>query len=74
MFVFPYLSGTYVEKPVKHYYDPFGGYMNFLNSYGLKIHTPEDVEEGKNIIQAFRDRDRYEWEAKQKAKKAAKSK
>lgn len=63
-------SSTYVEKSHNHYYSPFGGYMNFMHSYGLKHFNPDDVEEGKRIIQGFRDLDRFEWEEAQKTKKA----
>jgi len=36
----------------------FRNFPEFLLSYGLKIHNPEDVEEGKTILRAlFEDED-----------------
>jgi uncharacterized membrane protein len=31
----------------------FTSFKNFLESYGLKLYNPEDVEEGKNILRAM---------------------
>ena len=59
-------NSEYKEKSDYEYYKGFGGYQNFMHSYGLKIHNMDDVEEGKAIIQGFREQDRYEWEQSQK--------
>lgn len=67
----PSASGTYVEKSTYSYYSSFGGWMNFMHSHGLKHYDLDDVEEGKRIVQGFKDQDRYEWEEEQKEKKAA---
>lgn len=44
----------------------FGGFNNFMHSYGLKPWDHDDIQEGKAIIQGFRDQDRYEWAQAQK--------
>ncbi|KXN81851.1 hypothetical protein AN958_03620 [Leucoagaricus sp. SymC.cos] len=42
------------------YYKDFGGYYNFMHSYGLKPYDDNDVQEGKAIIEAFREHDSSE--------------
>lgn len=68
-----FFDWTFVEIPTKHYFDLFGGYMNFLNCCRLQFHNREDNEEDNNIIQRFRDQNIYEWDVKRKAKKTAKT-
>ena len=38
-------------------YKSFGGYNNFMASYGLKPWSDSDYEEGKAIIEAFKQAD-----------------
>lgn len=59
-------SGAYVPKSDYHYYKNFGGFHNFMHSYGLKPWNDDDVQEAKSIIEAFREHDRAEWEEAQK--------
>ncbi|KAI0327214.1 hypothetical protein GY45DRAFT_1327915 [Cubamyces sp. BRFM 1775] len=61
-------SETYVPKSDSHYYKSFGGFNNFMHSYGLKPWDYDDVQEGKAIIEGFRKRDRQDWEEAQKNK------
>jgi hypothetical protein len=42
------------------YYKPFGGWVGFMHSYGLKPSDDDDVEEGKRIIEAFKEQDRQD--------------
>ncbi|KAI0320152.1 hypothetical protein OF83DRAFT_656388 [Amylostereum chailletii] len=58
-------SNTYVPKSNN---SPFGGWKGFMRSYGLKPEDLDDVEEGKKILEAFKEQDRDEWEEAQKAK------
>jgi len=39
-----------------------------MHSYGLKIHDPNDVEEGKAILEGLKNIDRQDWEAQQQQK------
>lgn len=57
---------VFVPKTDYAYCKPWGGWQKFMLSYGLKPWDDDDVQEGKAIIQAFRDRDREEWEDKQR--------
>ncbi|KAH9899328.1 hypothetical protein C8Q73DRAFT_638018 [Cubamyces lactineus] len=59
-------SDTYVPKSNNEYYKSFGGYNNFMRSYGLKPWDDDDVQEGKAIIEAFKEGDRQDWEEAQK--------
>lgn len=59
-------SSGYVPKSDYAYYKDFGGFNNFMHSYGLKPYDHNDIQEGKAIIEGFREQDRYEWEQKQK--------
>ena len=61
-------SDTFVPKSNNQYYQGFGGYNNFMHSYGLKPWDDDDVQEGKAIIEAFKEADRQEWEDAQKNK------
>lgn len=58
-------SKTYVPKSDYQYYKDFGGFNNFMHSYGLKPSDHDDIQEGKAIIEGFREQDRYEWEQAQ---------
>jgi hypothetical protein len=49
----------------------YGGMHNFMLSYGLKIWNPEDVEEAKAIINAFKQAD---YEASLEEAKSSESK
>lgn len=40
------------------YMKDFGGYNNFMASYGLKPSKDADVQEGKAILDAFREADK----------------
>ncbi|KAH9826469.1 hypothetical protein Tdes44962_MAKER03462 [Teratosphaeria destructans] len=43
----------------------YGGQKGFMESYGLKMHSPEDVQEAKAIQDAMREADqRQEMEDK----------
>ena len=59
-------SGAYVRKSDYQYYKDFGGFNNFMHSYGLKPWDHDDIQEGKRIIEAFREQDRAEWEEAQR--------
>ncbi|KAK0214138.1 hypothetical protein IW262DRAFT_300413 [Armillaria fumosa] len=61
-------GSTYQSKSNNSYYESFGGYNNFMHSYGLKPWDMDDVEEGKAIIQMFKEQDRLEHEEAQKNK------
>ena len=65
-------SDTYKPKSDYQYYKDFGGFNNFMHSYGLKPWNDDDIQEGKAIIEGFRQQDRYEWEQEQKANSAQK--
>jgi hypothetical protein len=64
-------SKKYVEPSTNSYYTSYGGWQNFMHSYGLKPWDLDDVEEGKRIVQAFKDADREQWEEEQKEKAEA---
>lgn len=64
-------TSTYIPKSNNSYYSSFGGWNGFMASYGLKTWNPDDVEEGKQILQAFKDNDRRDWEEAQAAAKAS---
>ena len=42
-------------------YASFGGWQNFLLSYGLKPYNDDDVEEGKRIAQTLLEHDLEDW-------------
>jgi hypothetical protein len=42
------------------YYKPYGGWTGFMHSHGLKPWDDDDVEEGKRIIEAFKEHDRQD--------------
>jgi len=48
-------------------YASFGGWQNFLLSYGLKPYDDDDVEEGRRIAQELLKNNLEEWEASMKA-------
>ncbi|KAK1218607.1 hypothetical protein PQX77_018707 [Marasmius sp. AFHP31] len=50
--------------------DGWGNRVNFQASYGLKM-TPEDIEEGNLILEAFEKHDREEYEENQREAAAA---
>ncbi|KAF9456842.1 hypothetical protein BDZ94DRAFT_1274639 [Collybia nuda] len=64
-------SNAYAEKSNNSYYKSYGGWPNFMASHGLKPWNPDDVEEGHQIIQAFKDHDRQDWEEAQAAAKTS---
>ncbi|THU97515.1 hypothetical protein K435DRAFT_778016 [Dendrothele bispora CBS 962.96] len=47
--------------------DGWGSRTNFQYSYGLKM-TPEDIEEGNRILEAFEEQEKLEWEEANKNK------
>ncbi|KAK0470331.1 uncharacterized protein EV420DRAFT_1634759 [Desarmillaria tabescens] len=59
-------GSTYQPKSNNSYYASFGGYNNFMHSYGLKPWDMDDVEEGKAILEMFKEQDRLEHEEAQK--------
>jgi len=61
-------SNVYVPKSDYQYYKAWGGFNNFMRSYGLKPWDHDDIQEGKRIIQGMRDGDRWEWEEEQREK------
>ena len=48
-------------------YASFGGWQNFLLSYGLKPYNDDDVQEGKRIAQVMLENALEEWEESTKA-------
>lgn len=58
-------NSGYKEKSNYAYYKDFGGFNNFMHSYGLKPWDHDDIQEGKAIIQAFREHDREEQKQKE---------
>jgi len=46
----------------------WGNMQNFAQSYGLKIHNDEDLEEAKAIRDAYREYDQRVWEEEQRNK------
>ncbi|KIY68987.1 hypothetical protein CYLTODRAFT_453019 [Cylindrobasidium torrendii FP15055 ss-10] len=60
-------NGEYKERSNNSYYNDFGGWQNFMHSYGLKPWDHNDVEEGKSILAAMKEQDRYEWEENKKS-------
>ncbi|KAJ3570471.1 hypothetical protein NP233_g4383 [Leucocoprinus birnbaumii] len=46
------------EQSNSSYYKDFGGYHEFMRSYGLKPWDDDDHEEGQAILEAFRRYDR----------------
>ena len=61
-------STQYVPKSNADIYRPFGGWPGFMHSYGLKTWNTDDVEEGKQIVEAFKEQDKRNWEEEQAAK------
>ncbi|EKM61260.1 uncharacterized protein PHACADRAFT_190408 [Phanerochaete carnosa HHB-10118-sp] len=45
------------RKSDYQYQKDFGGFNNFMHSYGLKTWDHDDIREGKAIIEAFREQD-----------------
>jgi hypothetical protein len=64
-------SEQYVHPSNNSIYSSFGSWPGSMHSYGLKTGDPDDVEEGKRIVKAFKANNKEEWEEKQaeKAKK-----
>lgn len=63
--------GQYRPRPEAYYHDEFGGYNNFMASFGLNPWNLNDKQEAKAIIEGFRRQDKYTWEQEQLAKQAA---
>lgn len=61
-------SDEYVPRSNNSIHQGFGGWNNFMHSYGLKPWNPDDVEEGKRIVEAFKEGDKQDWEEQQAAK------
>jgi hypothetical protein len=52
-----------------------GGFSNmnqFMQSYGLKMHNDDDIQEAKGIIEGFRQVDQANYEARQQEKRQGK--
>ncbi|KAI0056561.1 hypothetical protein BV25DRAFT_1832097 [Artomyces pyxidatus] len=58
-------SSTYTPKSNYAYHQSFGGYNNFMASYGLKPWDDDDVQEGNAILDAFREGDKYDHDQAQ---------
>ena len=54
---------TSATKSDYHYQKSFGGWPNFMQSYGLKTWDYNDAQEGKAIIDGFRQLDAADAEA-----------
>jgi hypothetical protein len=52
-------SGGYVPRSNSSYI------KGFMHSYGLKPWNDDDVQEGKQIIEKFKELDRMQWEEEQ---------
>ena len=61
-------SEQYVPPSNNSIYAPFGGWPGFMHSYGLKPWDLGDVEEGKSIVEGFKEIHRQDWEEEQAAK------
>jgi hypothetical protein len=61
-------SEQYVPPSNNSIYRPFGGWPGFMHSYGLKPSDPDDVEEGKRIVEGLKAIDKQDWEEKQAEK------
>ncbi|KAF8862108.1 hypothetical protein BDZ45DRAFT_586067 [Acephala macrosclerotiorum] len=46
----------------------WGNMNNFMLSYNLRMYEPDDVQEARDILKAFKEADQYAWEEKQKEK------
>lgn len=55
------------QKSNYQYHKEAGGYNNFMHSHGLKPWDDDDVQEGKAILDAFREYDRQDAEAQGKS-------
>ncbi|KAF8980155.1 hypothetical protein BDQ17DRAFT_1380899 [Cyathus striatus] len=62
-------SSTYTPPSNNSYYKPYGGWPNFMASYGLKPWDDDDVQEGHAIVDAFKEQDRLDWEEANKGRK-----
>jgi len=58
-------GSAYIPQTDSSYYKSFGGWPRFMHSYGLKPWDDNDVEEGKRIIETFKEQDRLQWEEEQ---------
>ena len=47
-------------------YAGFGGWQNFMLSYGLKPYSDDDIQEGKSIAQGLLDHALEDWEEENK--------
>jgi hypothetical protein len=52
--------------PQNPIYDSFGGWDNFMISYGLKPWDDDDIEEGIAIVEAMEEGDKHDWDERQK--------
>jgi hypothetical protein len=50
-------SSLSAHKSDYAYYKSYGGWHGFMHSHGLDPHNDADVEDGKDIIAAFREED-----------------
>ena len=65
-------SEQYIPQSNDAIYETFGGWDNFMNSYGLKPWDEDDVDQGMAIVEAMREGDKYDWEEEQKEKASKK--
>jgi len=58
-------SSTNASAPKSDYAycKPYGGWHGFMRSHGLKPHDDDDVQEGKDILEGFRELDGFEANA-----------
>jgi hypothetical protein len=61
---------TYVPLSNNAIYQTWGGWPNFMHSYGLKPWDLDDVEEGHRIIDKLKEGHRLEWEEDQREKQS----
>jgi hypothetical protein len=63
-------SEQYVPQSNDAIYESFGGWDNFMNSYGLKPWDDDDIKDGMAIVEAIREGDKSDWEEGQKRRQA----
>jgi hypothetical protein len=61
-------SDQYVPQSSNSIHQSFGGWNNFMHSYGLKPWDVDDVQEGERIVEAMKEIDKQDWEDEQAAK------
>ena len=62
-------NAEYVPKTDSEMVKGWGGWNNFMASYGLKPYNDDDVDEAHRILEGFREQDKLDWEEQQNAQK-----